>query len=304
MDQPFVVINITALFFGLASLTLTASLFRNTKHICLKYYIPIQTLLLLRQILYILRLGNPRVPQYQENIIWFLIADFVMLFLLIVLINRLITLFFKLNSKKVFLWTNCLTGIYYAYGAVTLLIFGLPEGYQWNPPQLWTIIPNAAILYGAVIILFKSHGYYDTPRIKKRLLFIGGILSLFTAAIVCYDLNLIPKWHFMGLGIFPLILFFWSFASITLLTEIFFFHKNDSASPGNSDLIKHYGLSPRENEIAQKIALGKTYKQTGEELFISIGTVKTHMFKIYKKMGITNKIALIRIMKGHEKSES
>lgn len=55
---------------------------------------------------------------------------------------------------------------------------------------------------------------------------------------------------------------------------------------------KNFSLTPREKEIATLLVTGKTYKQIGEELFISIPTVKTHTSHIYKKCQVNNKVEL------------
>jgi LuxR family transcriptional regulator of csgAB operon len=52
-------------------------------------------------------------------------------------------------------------------------------------------------------------------------------------------------------------------------------------------------LTTRENEIYELILLGKSNQKIGEDLFISINTVKTHVAKILKKKSATNRIELI-----------
>jgi DNA-binding NarL/FixJ family response regulator len=52
-------------------------------------------------------------------------------------------------------------------------------------------------------------------------------------------------------------------------------------------------LTTRESEIYQLILLGRSNQKIGDELFISINTVKTHVAKILKKRGATNRIELI-----------
>ena len=52
-------------------------------------------------------------------------------------------------------------------------------------------------------------------------------------------------------------------------------------------------LTTRESEIYQLILLGKSNKKIGDELFISINTVKTHVAKILKKRAANNRIELI-----------
>lgn len=58
-------------------------------------------------------------------------------------------------------------------------------------------------------------------------------------------------------------------------------------------LTQQYGLSPREAEVLSLILQGRTMARIQEELFISAGTVSTHMRHIYQKAGVANKQQLL-----------
>lgn len=58
----------------------------------------------------------------------------------------------------------------------------------------------------------------------------------------------------------------------------------------------NYALTRREQEIAQLLNKGNTYKQIAEELFISIATVKTHAQHIYRKCGVNNRNELLALL--------
>jgi len=51
-------------------------------------------------------------------------------------------------------------------------------------------------------------------------------------------------------------------------------------------------LTPREIEIAGQVAAGKTNADIGAELFISPGTVKTHVASIQRKLGVRNRVGV------------
>jgi adenylate cyclase len=55
-------------------------------------------------------------------------------------------------------------------------------------------------------------------------------------------------------------------------------------------------LSDRECTIARRYADGQTYKQIAGELFISPATVRNHLARIYRKLEITGKAELIRLV--------
>lgn len=55
-------------------------------------------------------------------------------------------------------------------------------------------------------------------------------------------------------------------------------------------------LSARETEIAALIAEGKTNAEIAADLFISQKTVETHLYNIFRKAGVTNRVQLARAL--------
>ena len=53
-------------------------------------------------------------------------------------------------------------------------------------------------------------------------------------------------------------------------------------------------LSHRELEIAQAYAAGASYREIAERLFIAPTTVRTHLSTIYRKLGVSSKVALLQ----------
>lgn len=54
-----------------------------------------------------------------------------------------------------------------------------------------------------------------------------------------------------------------------------------------------YSLSEREQEVLALVLKGKTNNQIEDELFISLATVKKHIYSVYRKMGVNNRLELI-----------
>ena len=67
-----------------------------------------------------------------------------------------------------------------------------------------------------------------------------------------------------------------------------------SRSEGSTD-----PLSPREREVLQYVARGHTYREIGEELFISTKTVENHVRNILGKLHLNRKQELIRYALDH-----
>jgi DNA-binding NarL/FixJ family response regulator len=58
-------------------------------------------------------------------------------------------------------------------------------------------------------------------------------------------------------------------------------------------------LTAREREVLQLVARGNTYRQIGDELFISVKTVETHVRNILGKLHLQHRTELIRYAADH-----
>lgn len=63
-------------------------------------------------------------------------------------------------------------------------------------------------------------------------------------------------------------------------------------------IIEQFALSAREGEVLHMLAQGKKPQQITEELFISLATVRSHVHKIYVKLGIHSNAQLMEIVEG------
>jgi DNA-binding CsgD family transcriptional regulator len=61
-------------------------------------------------------------------------------------------------------------------------------------------------------------------------------------------------------------------------------------------IIERYGLSPRESDVLPLLLQGRTISRIQEALFISAGTVSTHIHHIYQKAGVNNRQELIDLV--------
>jgi len=57
----------------------------------------------------------------------------------------------------------------------------------------------------------------------------------------------------------------------------------------------YYSLTKRELQVLSLLALGSTRKNISDQLFISTGTVKKHCENIYKKLGTSDRLVLLKI---------
>lgn len=97
---------------------------------------------------------------------------------------------------------------------------------------------------------------------------------------------------------------FWTLVVILIATAALLWHKTrvknlsrrlSEESALNKFYLKHK-ISQREQEIIRLIVQGKSNKDIEDELYISIKTVKNHVYNIYKKIGVKNRIQLIKLI--------
>lgn len=60
-----------------------------------------------------------------------------------------------------------------------------------------------------------------------------------------------------------------------------------------------FGISEREGEIIVMLMEGKTSREVGESLFISPKTVENHVYNIYQKTHVRNRIELVNLIREH-----
>lgn len=60
------------------------------------------------------------------------------------------------------------------------------------------------------------------------------------------------------------------------------------------------GITPREREVLQLVARGRSYRQVGTELFIAEKTVETHVRNILGKLHLTRREELARYAADHD----
>jgi DNA-binding CsgD family transcriptional regulator/uncharacterized membrane protein YgcG len=67
-----------------------------------------------------------------------------------------------------------------------------------------------------------------------------------------------------------------------------------------TDLAKRSGLSPRETEVFILLARGRNRPFIQQRLYLADGTVKTHISRIYQKLGVADRQALITLVQAME----
>jgi DNA-binding CsgD family transcriptional regulator len=69
-----------------------------------------------------------------------------------------------------------------------------------------------------------------------------------------------------------------------------------SEDPVPRGFLARYGISGREREIINLMINGLSNRDIGEKLFISAQTVKNHVYNIYRKTRVENKVQLLNLI--------
>lgn len=64
------------------------------------------------------------------------------------------------------------------------------------------------------------------------------------------------------------------------------------------EICETYKITPREKEFIELIYKGKSNKEIAEELFLSESTVKTHIYNIFRKLDVKNRVGVICLVNG------
>lgn len=75
-----------------------------------------------------------------------------------------------------------------------------------------------------------------------------------------------------------------------------FVNKVDDFLP-NKQKIDELGLSKRELEVLQLMAIGLSNQEIADKLFVSLNTIKTHISRLFDKLGVKRRTQAIEVAK-------
>lgn len=208
-----------------------------------------------------------------------------------------LVLYYYSRVKKQFIWTSI---FFFILVLLSYLYIGIKNG---------GVTGGIAPIYIAVLtfMLFIMDG---TKRIVLFLIWIMSITSLFILEYFIPDLispysSIEQKYLDIFLSYFSgIIMVAFVVVSVKKLYKKEQLNFEELVKKYRSDGIelkaivnaKMELLSMREREICKLLIVGLSNKEIAEKLFITDGTVKSHLNKIYKKLGTCNRIEAINII--------
>ncbi len=172
-----------------------------------------------------------------------------------------------------------------------------------------------SVLYTLILVYCRLK---DLDAGKKRIVKAFTLLSVIFLPYLSLDI-VIERIPGIGpafpYGILSLPLFY----AIWNLISIYFGYREfarilDSGTEAQSDgdltgeesidaFCRRFSVTSREKEVIRLLVKGYSYNKISEELTISLSTTKSHIYNIYQKSGVGNKIELLYLIKSSEQKE-
>jgi DNA-binding CsgD family transcriptional regulator len=197
--------------------------------------------------------------------------------------------------------------IFLSYGVVivlsNLLDFG-DEQYAFFSSAIIYLYVTLEVL---VLIIALSQIFINAKKIKDEkkqkavLTFAYLILFIFSASITLFLLA--NKNTIFGalylllffLGNIPPVLYWRAYLKKHFIAPVL----QKIGSKTMTQFLEEYKISKREEEVIQQLCEGKTNKEISETLFISVQTVKDHVYRIYQKTDVKNRVQLINLIQSY-----
>jgi DNA-binding CsgD family transcriptional regulator len=118
----------------------------------------------------------------------------------------------------------------------------------------------------------------------KRVILYGLLLGAGTLALEWLDYARLARSHSLNIVVFLV-------AAAFLLLGVFVgvraFGRRVEPPPfdGNPEAVASLGITPRELTVLQRLAAGRTNKQIAQDLDVAPDTVKTHVSRLFEKLG-------------------
>lgn len=113
------------------------------------------------------------------------------------------------------------------------------------------------------------------------------------------------EWLIFGGAIFLPAAFFLNLITLVKLRTIENLLKNKLAPQSCNgryeerinELSQKYGLSYKEREIARQLYKGKNNYEIAEALSVAESTVKSHNYRLYRKLGVENRVQAVNLIR-------
>ena len=160
------------------------------------------------------------------------------------------------------------------------------------------------IMFFMILIYFFLNLKGLPDQNQRRELRIFGIFhNVNFCFVLCFTIQGCPIAH-LSQNLFLLFFFILQLFPLLYLNRFLKQCRTEFLLPGPGEDMKdldaifsRHKISKREKEIIHLLVKGKSNKEIEDELFISIHTVRNHIYKIYQKLGIKNRVELVNFIR-------
>ena len=200
--------------------------------------------------------------------------------------------------------------IFWVLACIPLVTIVLYYTLPW--PFIILTVSNLALLISVIYTVTIGIKYLKTLSDKRR-----RILKVFLTVMCLFIPYLFLDIKIESLpgigrhfpyGILSLPLFYIILNSISLYIGVKEWTKSsiieeklqDAPTANTDEMLHQFNITPREREVISLLIKGYSYTQMADELVISLSTTKSHVYNIYQKTGVKNKVELINLLNGKQ----
>ncbi|MFP4509981.1 MAG: response regulator transcription factor [Spirochaetaceae bacterium] len=156
---------------------------------------------------------------------------------------------------------------------------------------VFNMVFNGSLGVGSLLVLRSA----NLEREYRSFLWVHGVIFIlfglsYPVAMVWESLGTLETTLTLG-GLFVLL---WSVNDILVYIR-YFAPASREVVPGS--FIRHYGVSPREAEIVAHVLAGQSHKEIAAALGISPRTAESHLYRIYRKCEVGNRVELLNTVR-------
>jgi DNA-binding CsgD family transcriptional regulator len=200
------------------------------------------------------------------------------------------------------------SAVFFAYGIIIILSNLSPFGDRQQTLFAAAILILYAVIEAVILAVGLAQLYRYAARVpdakrQRAVRFFAHInLAVYLVSVV---LSL-----FSHQADFWVILYLLAFFSANLPPLLFWrgylrkYAVASSLQAMSPDIMKQflqdYKISKREEEVIQELCAGRSNKEISQALFISLQTVKDHIYRIYQKTDVKNRVQLINLIQSYK----
>ncbi len=196
------------------------------------------------------------------------------------------------------IWAGALVGVLLVATSVLVMFMSKLDLANAVRNVLWAFYPLCSIAIFieaiALLVMYRNISNAHDRRLARYFLIAFLPQAFFSAADFLLIRNIAFQLTHLSYTVFSI------FAFVDLCSYFFTnFRRSMDITSYHNSLKERYELSDRELEVLDLLARGDSNETTGAKLHISVNTVKSHIKRIYKKLGVSSRLQLMSLLAGN-----